>query len=839
MQKQQNSRGLSPAEAQRRLAAHGPNTLPADERHLVAVLLEAVREPMFVLLVLAALLYLALGDWHEGIILLIMVCITIGITLYQEGKSEQALAELRKMGSPAAKVRRDGNTVTIPAAEVVEGDLLVLSEGCRIVADGVLVEISNLEIDESLLTGESQPVRKELESGDQKGMRVWSGTLVTAGEGVAHVVATGLQSEIGKIGLSLKDLTPARSLLQRQTTRFIRFMAVVAIALSIVVTATHFVTRGEPLQAMLAGIATAMSLLPEEFAVILAVFPAIGAWRLARQQVLTRRLSAIESLGSISVLCTDKTGTLTENRMQVVRVQPDAGMDGMHTRKDGVATTRGDLALAAAWACKPEPVDPMEVAILQFAGSIQEPGKASSSGQRLREYPLTAELRATTHVWRTSDGAIFVASKGAPEAILALCRIDGRQRESVLREVGELAKDGLRVLAVARGGWDGAALPAQQNAFELEYLGLVALADPLRPEIPAAVAECRQAGIRIVLITGDYPATALAIAHQAGLMSKEVLTGEDIDSLDNTALARRLSGGDSGAASPVCARISPRQKLRIVEALKNDGAIVAMTGDGINDAPALKAANVGVAMGGRGTDVAREASAIVLLDDNFASIVHGIRLGRRIFDNMRRAMSFVIAVHVAIAGMAVLPLWLGWPMLLLPMHIAFLELIIDPACAIAFENENVDRDIMQRPPRRPTDLLLDRHTIAGAMLQGGIALMMVLAAYAWALNAIPEDNARSAGFAVLVLANIALIFANLPASRFTQRNGPDKNRVPALMALATMAMLIAVLYIPAIASAFAFAPLSWKELIASLGFGAGSYLLYRLAGKAMAIAKSV
>lgn len=820
--------GLSAAEAARRLSTDGPNILPTAQHRLFDILLKAISEPMFLLLIVAAVLYLLLGDLHEGLLLLFMVCITIGLTLYQEGKTERALEALRDMSSPRALVQRDGQAVRVPGRDVVVGDLLIVSEGDRIAADALLVEARNLQVDESLLTGEAWPVSKRVNTANNINARpggedlpfMWSGTLVVRGSGIARVTATGAHSEIGKIGHALQSVSKERSPLQIEIARTVKLLAIGGLALSVIATAIYGMRHGDWLQAILVGIALAMSLLPEEYPVILAVFPAIGAWRMSRVQVLTRRLAAIETLGSISVLCTDKTGTLTENRMAVVQMYAKGVRFNLAATNHAVIDSAfKELAAIASLASAPNVFDPMEKAIRSLA---ERHGMDLAVSGMLKEYPVSPSLRAMSQVWQsTDDGACIVAAKGAPEAIAALCRLDESNIQSMKAVVDDMAGQGLRVLAIARAESGGSALPSSQEDFAFRYLGLIALADPLRKEIPEAVQQCKEAGIRIVMITGDYPRTAESIAQQAGMPTTGVLSGEEVDKFDDTRLALRLRESD------ICARITPDQKLRIIQALKANGEIVAMTGDGVNDAPALKAAHVGIAMGGRGTDVAREASSLVLLDDNFASIVRGIRLGRRIFANMRSAMSYVLSIHVPIAGMALLPALFGWPILLYPMHIAFLELIIDPACSLAFENEASDIEAMQRPPRRPNAPLIGGHELAQSMAQGTIALILVALFYGWSVDRMPDANARAATFAVLVVANLALIFSNL--SRSSALNAlHSPNRIPWAVAATAIAVLLMTFYIPELAAAFHFAPLAASDISAALAFGIVSIVGYEL-----------
>jgi Ca2+-transporting ATPase len=843
--------GLSAAQAAQRLVEDGPNALPGGQRRsLLSIAADTVREPMFLLLLAAGTLYLVFGDLQEGLTLLGFVVITLGLTLFQEGKTERAIEALRDLTSPRALVIRDGQPQRIAGRDVVCGDLLKLSEGDRVPADALLLSADGVRADEALLTGEAVPVGKrvaqpgELASSAKPAATarvppggddlpgVYAGTLIVQGHAMARVTATGARSEIGRIGTALGTVENERSPLQKQIARLVRNLALLALALSLALVLVHGLIKGDWLQAIMAGIALAMAMLPEEYPVILTVFPALGARRLSKVGVLTRRINAIETLGATTVLCSDKTGTLTENRMTVTHLV--AGGAELKDRLALDSVTDGKLPEAfhvlvevAILASVVDPFDPMERAFHQLGERFLADTEHVHHDWRLvQTYALSPALRAMSHVWAASgDGAQTVAAKGAPEAVMDLCHLDDAQKARIASAVDELAADGLRVLAVARGAFEGEAWPATEHDFNFEFMGLLGLADPVRPEVPAAVAECRAAGIRVVMITGDYPATARAIAHQAGLATLadsagEILSGDEIATLGDEALRERM------ATVSVCARIAPEQKLRIVQALKGRGDIVAMTGDGVNDAPALRAAHVGVAMGRRGTDVARESASLVLVEDDFAAIVRAVRLGRRIFDNLRKAMSYILAVHVPIAGMALLPVLFGWPALLYPMHIALLELIIDPACSIAFESEPAESDVMQRPPRDAMAPLFAGATLWLALLQGLGVLAAVLAAFAWANPRLPEPEARAFAFATLVVGNLALILSNRSATRslWTTMHIPNKT-LWAVVGLA-FALLLSALYIPWAVSVLRFAPLPAHELAAACGLGLVSVLWF-------------
>ena len=741
--------GLSTLEAAARLAADGPNELPkAGRRSALRIVGEVLREPMLALLLVGGIAYLLLGDLVEALILLGFATFSVAVTVIQEARTEHVLEALRDLSAPRALVIRDGVRVRIAGREVVRGDVMVIEQGDRIAADAVLTDASDLQADESLLTGESIPVGKIAGSahaaagdhrpgGDDQPF-VYSGSLVARGSGIAMVTATGALSEIGKIGQSLAALDSEAPRLRTETGRIVRMCAIGGGIVAGLVVLLYGLLRGGWIDAVLAGIAIGMSLLPEEFPVVLTIFLAMGAWRIGQAGVLTRRAAAIETLGSATVLCTDKTGTLTENRMAVAECWVASA-----------AMSEANVVETSILASAAEPVDPMEVAI-RAAGKPDR----SSGATLAHSYGLRPDLLAITNVWRSYD-AFTVAAKGAPEAIAELCRLAPAEREAMMAAVDAMAARGIRVLGVARAATPDDKWPETPRDFAFSLVGLIGLADPLRPSVKAAVVECRSAGIRVVMITGDYAATARAIASQAGIADGNILTGEDLATLDDVQLAERLK------TVTVFARIMPEQKLRIVEAFKADGEIVAMTGDGVNDAPSLKSAHIGIAMGKRGTDVAREASAIVLLDDDFGSIITAIALGRRIYDNIRKAMAFIFAVHVPIAGLALLPLVLGLPILFGPIHIALLEMVIDPVCALVFEAERKEADIMKRRPRPPTEPLFSWRMIAWSVFQGGVALVLLATTFLIATyRGMPENEVRALAFFGLVASILALILVN-------------------------------------------------------------------------------
>lgn len=837
--------GLSAEAAASRLKAEGYNEMPThDRRGFLRILSEVVRQPMFALLIGGGIIYLLLGNRLEAFFLLFFACFSIAITIVQESRSERVLDALRNLASPRALVIRDGKKILIAGRDVVRGDIIVIIEGDRVAADATLILSHDLLLDESLLTGESVPVRKSAGDaavkvdadkkaenqqivpalvssatpipGGEDLPHVFAGTLVVRGTGQARVFATGIRSEMGKIGHALHSIETEQAHLQKQMQRLVRYFAIAGMLTGAAAVLLYGFLRGSWLEAMLSGIALGMSLLPEEFPLVIAVFMAMGAWRISKARVLTRRASAIEALGATTVLCTDKTGTLTENRMTVVTIVGEQTRwnqtinQGASTQLSGVAR---EILNAALYACPREPTDPMDVALKGLADLQIDSNNSHFLNQKLvRAYGIRPDLFAVTNVWSNEPDQNFtVYAKGAPEAISELCCLTADRRLNIETQANALARDGIRVLGIARAvaaGYTSALrLPESPRDFNFEYIGLVGFSDPLRANVPAAIAECRSAGIRVVMITGDYPETARAIAEQAGLDANTVLSGGEIEAMSDAQLGTAIK------SISIFARIRPNQKLRIVQVLKANGEIVAMTGDGVNDAPAIKAAHIGIAMGGRGTDVAREASAIVLLDDDFGSIVKTIRLGRRIYDNLRKAIEFIVAVHIPIAGLAILPLLMGLPLILTPIHIAFLEMVIDPACSVVLEAEAEEDDVMQRPPRDPASPLLLPKRIWWAIFQGLISLAVLAGILISAIRmGLPEQDLHALVFTSLVLVNMSLILVNRSFKSSLVRAFLRPNRSLWFLFSSVMVLLAIAVYWQPAQSLFHFGQLHWDDL---------------------------
>jgi Ca2+-transporting ATPase len=812
--------GLTEAEASEKIRNEGYNELPSSKpKNIFTIAVGIIKEPMFLLLVACGTLYLFLGDIQEGIMLLGFVFVVMGIEFYQEKKTEKALDALKDLASPRALVIRAGEEKRIAGRDVVTGDIVVIQEGDRVPADAAVLHAVNLMVDESLLTGESVPVRKaewkETDKSQQPGGDdlpfIYSGSMVVQGNGIARVLATGKNTEIGRIGKALEDVKEEPTKLKKEMGRLVTKLAIIGIILCIIVIAVYFMTRGDLLKGFLAGITLAMAMLPEEFPVVLTIFLALGAWRMSKKNVLTRKPAAVETLGSATVLCTDKTGTLTQNKMTVTELFNGTDFLDLSNNKEFPHEFH-EIIEFGILSSQANPFDPMEKAINAIgenylAGSEHE----HSDWEMMKEYPLSREMLAMSRVFKKEGGNDYtIASKGAPEAIFDLCHLPKDKVTRLSEAIEKLAGKGLRVLGVAKSSISKDNFPETQHDFNFEFIGLIGLSDPVREHVDVAVSECYKAGIRVIMITGDYPVTAKNIGREIGLKNYEAcITGPELNEMTEEELCEKIR------KTNIFARVIPDQKLKIVNALKKNGEIVAMTGDGVNDAPALKAANIGIAMGEKGTDVAREASSLVLMDDNFSSIVGAVRMGRRIFDNLQKALGYIFAIHVPIAGLSLIPVFFAdLPLLLWPVHIVFLELIIDPACSIIFEAEKEEKNVMSRPPKKIDEPFFDGKKILLSCLQGLCVLAIVLAIYFIYLNnGYSEGSVRAMAFLTLIVSNIAIIMSNRSWTRNIFQILISPNKSVKYIVGGAIVFLVLILNVPYLMDLFQFEKISLVNIV--------------------------
>lgn len=787
--------GLTTAQAERQTRIFGKNELEATRRNpLLSSLRNIATEPMFLLLAVACVLYFFLGDFTEAIMMVVSILFVAGIELYQETKSERALEALRQYTRAQIRVLRDGKWIELPSEELVPDDIVALEEGERIPADGLLLEQHDLSVDESVLTGESLAVDKNLRENENL---LFQGTTVASGKGVFKVTATGARSEFGKLGKSIESIDSEPTPLQIQIKRFVRQMGIVGAIAFMVVFGLNFLIEYDFWKALLFSLTLAMAILPEEIPVAFSAFMGLGAYRMIQHGILAKQPKTVESLGSATVICLDKTGTITENRMSVAELADFSGL--------------GRTLEYALWASEPDPFDSMEKAILTEQITLISSSTDPRAGFDLtKEYALSGSPPMMTHIWEKEGHVRIIACKGAVERILDVSDVKGELFNRVLAKTEEMADRGYRVLGVASAVFEGKNFPKEQGDFPWQFEGLVAFYDPPKENVAEVFQKFYAAGLRVLMITGDHASTAKNIAHRTGLIGWEVaMTGQEIMELNDTDLR------DAVRRVNVFARMFPDAKLRVVNALKANGETVAMSGDGVNDGPALKAAQIGVAMGRKGTEIAKSAASLVLLDDNLNAMATAIGMGRRIYNNLRKAIRYVISIHLPIVLLVLVPLLLGWPYahILLPLHVIFLELVMDPTAAIAFENEPAEPNLMRKPPRAGNASLFSWNELGISLFQGAMIAVGVLFMYQIAVGqGKTEEEVRSIVFTTLVSANLFLTLANRSFDYALNRTLFYKNRMLPVILGISAAMLLAILYVPFLTKLFRMSLISAADL---------------------------
>jgi len=822
-----NQAGLSTAEAKSRQNQYGKNELtPQSKESFFRKLLHILCEPMFLLLIVAAVIYFILGEPRDGAIMLIFVVGIISIDVIQEWKTDRTLAALKDLSAPNVTVIRDGKEQTIASADLVPGDLMMIFEGVKIPADGLVVKCADLCIDESSLTGEPEGVWKVTSENAEPSSDYWrrdycyAGTLVTQGAATVLVDKIGANTEYGKIGTNVATAPDEPTPLQKQTSKLVKTCSAIAgVFFLLVAIFTWFnlpdhTFSARLIESILSGVTLSMAMIPEEFPVILTVFLSMGAWRLAKKFSLVRKLPSVETLGAVSVLCVDKTGTITMNQMTV----QDTWL--FECDEHTLLETMG-------LGCEIEAYDPMEKAMLAYCethGIIKE---QLFQCDFLSEYPFTNELKMMGHVWR-KDGEIVIAAKGSPERILSVCKLSDDQRKAAEDKIHELSSEGLRVIAIATAKPEQAeAIPSTLSECSLSLLGLIGLADPPRESVASDIAVCNKAGIRVVMITGDNGVTASSIAKKIGIPNTDnIITGDMLNDMSDEELREAVK------TVSIFSRVVPEHKMRIVKAFKDNGEIVAMTGDGVNDAPALKYADIGIAMGKRGSEVSREAADLILLDDNFTTIVETVKDGRRIYDNIRKAVGYVFTIHIPIALASLLAPILGiapGALLFLPLHVVLLEILIDPTCSIVLERQPAEADIMERRPRNPKEKMLTGAILTKSVLQGLVIFFVSFGAYYMTLAGDPTNApvARSMGLAILIMANLFLVQVNSSDHDSAMRSIKllAKDRIMWAVYFCTLTMLFVILYTP-LSVFLKLAALSGTQLLTALGLAAASVLWY-------------
>ena len=822
--------GLTSEQAKKLQQKYGKNELvPKKKQSFLIKALHIISEPMFLLLIIAAVIYFILGEPRDGMIMLIFVVGIISIDIIQEWKTDKTLSALKDLSAPHIKVLRDGTEKIIASSDLVPDDVMLIVEGVKIPADGIVLKASDLCIDESSLTGEAEGVWKTTtEAACENSTDYWrkdycyAGTLVTQGSGVILVDKIGASTEYGKIGTDIASAPENPTPLQKQTGKLVRLCAfIVAIFFVLVGILTYYnipdhLFKDRIIESILSGITLAMAMIPEEFPVILTVFLSMGAWRLAKKKSLVRKLPSVETLGAVSVLCVDKTGTITMNQMTVTDTWASQGNDE-------------ELIEIMGLGCETETYDPMEKAMLSYSEKLGIPKEHLFGGQLISEYAFTNELKMMGHVWH-HEGEIIIAAKGSPEKILSICKLDKNQLKDVENKVLEMSKQGLRVIAV--GFMKPKSLdeiPESLTDCSLTFCGLIGLTDPPRESIKDDIKQCIKAGVRVVMITGDNGITASAIAKKIGMEnSNRIITGDELNKMSDQELQKQVENVS------IFSRVVPEHKMRIVKAFKDNGQVVAMTGDGVNDAPALKYADIGIAMGKQGSEVSREAADLILMDDNFSTIVDTIRDGRRIYDNIRKAVGYVFVIHIPIAFAALLAPFLNInpaSLLLLPIHVVLLELIIDPTCSIVLERQPAEHNIMDRKPRCPKEKILTTGILLKSLLQGFVIFGASFITYFAFLQNYPDNAAlaRTMGLSIIILSNFFLVQVNSSDYEFAFQSirRLAKDKVMMIVSAGTIAGLLLILYTP-VSAFIKLSPLSAAQLFLSAGAAAAAVYWYEI-----------
>lgn len=802
--------GLSSEEVLASQKKYGYNKIKeGPEKSWLTLLLNILREPMLLLLIAVAIIYVIVGDYSEAIFMFGAIVVVSGISFYQDNRSKKALEALEKLNEPLSTVIRNSKVIQIPTHEIAVGDLCIIEEGKMINADGKIVHSNDFSVNEASLTGEAFSVFKSLETDDKN---VYSGTLVVSGLAVFEVEKIGQATKLGKIGTSIQSIQDERSPLQIQITKFVKGMAIVGVIIFLMVWGYSFWQSGKIMESLLVGLTLAMSILPEEIPVAFTTFMALGAWKLMREGIIIKRSSVVETLGSTTIICTDKTGTITENSMQL-KALFDYRTNQLYNDKQFTDNALSELIQLAMWSSEPVPFDPMEKTLHKVYEQTQKEDQRQNY-QMIHEYPLEGKPPMMTHLFENEKKERIIAAKGAPEAILAVSNLTDSERDDLRQHIKNLGKQGYRLLGVARAHFEGNDFPEKQQDIDFEFLGFTVFYDPPKQGIQEVFQHIYDAGIKVKVITGDNEDTTKAIAQQAGIINTSpAVNGAEIVKHTQTELI------ELSRKTNLFTRMFPEAKLAMVNAFKKDEEIVAMLGDGVNDAPALKAAHIGVAMGNKGTEIAKEAASLVIIDDDLDKLVVGIAAGRRIYTNLKKAIQYIISIHIPIILTVSLPLFLGWiyPHIFTPVHVIFLELIMGPTCSIVYENEPMEKGTMNQKPRKITETFLSWKELNLSILQGLIIAAGVLFAYQLtAQKGGDEETTRAMVFTTLIFANILLSLTNRSFTSSIFETLKYKNKLFSIVIGSTLVLLFAILYIPIFANFFHLVGLRAKELATAL-----------------------
>ncbi|MCB0453950.1 MAG: cation-translocating P-type ATPase [Aequorivita sp.] len=814
--------GLSDSEVLASRKKFGRNILESKRKnHFVEAIKGLVKEPMVILLLVAATLYFFTGNMGDGIFLAAAILLVAAISLYQDAKTHNALEKLKELSQPHCKVIRNGEVIEIVSQDVVIGDFLMVEEGSTIVADGTIVHSNDFSVNESILTGESFSVEKDASSEDNQ---IYMGTQVAGGLAIAEIFAVGNQTKVGKIGKSIEDISSEKSTLELQINNFVKKMVIAGAVIFLLVWGINYYNSLDFLDSLLKALTLAMSVLPEEIPVAFTTFMAIGAWRLMNLGVIVKQMKTVESLGSATVICVDKTGTITENKMRLDKVYT-LETDKVTSVEGMLSNSEKELIITAMWASEPIPFDTMEQSLHTFYEKIVKKDERPNF-KMAHEYPLGGKPPMMTHIFENGDGIRIIASKGAPEALMAVSNLSNSEKENLKQKITLLAAEGYRVLGVGISNFEGTDWPRKQQDFNFEFKGLVAFYDPPKANISKVFQDFYNAGIAVKIITGDIAETTAAIAKKIGFKGPEaIVSGDDLVVLDDLELQKITSEKN------IFARMFPEAKLKIINSLKAQGHIVAMTGDGVNDGPALKAANIGVAMGKKGTEIAKHSASLILVEDDLSKMVDAVAMGRKIYSNLKKAIQYIISIHIPIILTVFIPLVLGWvyPNIFTPVHVILLELIMGPTCSIVYENEPMEKNSMLQKPRPFSSTFFNWSELFTSIIQGIAITVGVLTVYQIAVNnGANEAITRTMVFTALITANIVLTFVNRSFVYSVFTTFKYKNKLVPFIVGITIGITLLLLFVPPFTKFFEFERLDSKQIGISLGIGALSVLWYEI-----------
>ena len=798
--------GLSNEEVISSRNKNGSNSLEHQKKnHFLMSLLEMVKEPMFLLLVAAASIYYISGDYGDGIFMTVAIFLVAAISLFQEARSRNAIESLKKLSQPKSKVIRNSELVEIPSEEIVLGDFIQVEEGSFVPADAIIIQSNDFSVNESILTGESLSVFKN-EASEIK--QVFQGTIVATGLAICEVTAIGNQTQIGKIGKSIETIAEEKTPLQIQITNFVTKMSIIGLVIIVIVWAINYFQSKSVLDSLLKALTIAMSVIPEEIPVAFASFMALGAWRLMKMGIITKQTKTVETLGSATVICTDKTGTITENKMSLAQLylfQSDAIVD----TKEKLNPEAEDVLNYAMWSSEPIPFDAMEIAIHETYAKLESVDERLNF-KLVHEYPLDGKPPMMTHVFEDSKGKKIIAAKGAPEAIIEVSHLSESEKKQVLVAIEKIANEGYRVLGVGVTEFSGTHYPKTQQEFKFTFKGLVAFYDPPKANIQEVFETFYKAGIQVKIVTGDNAQTTTTIAKQIGFKDADkVLNGDELMAMDEGTLKVKVM------ETAIFTRMFPEAKLKIIQALKDNNQIVAMTGDGVNDGPALKSAHIGIAMGKKGTEIAKQAANLILIDDDFAKMTDAIAMGRKIYVNLKKAIQYIISIHIPIILIVFIPLALGWmyPNIFTPVHIIFLEIIMGPTCSIIYENEPMESNLMLEKPRPLTNTFFNFKEITISIIQGLAITLGLLFMYQYCVqNNFSETYTRTSIFLTLIASNIFLTLENRSFYYSIFTTIRYKNNLVLLIIGITIAVTSLLLFVPVFSKFFLFEIVDYTQM---------------------------